>query len=241
MKFSDSPELILKALMDPDSTVRIAACNAIAVTRSWQTIAANEPNERAIELERNRTIAGALVSLVRTGEAAQAAAAAVALGRMGDSSVAGPILSAAGKAGTDRALQHALIYALIELNDPETTRYSLESENPQQVAAALRALQEMKASKLEVLDILPALESKDEALRTTALEIAKLHPDWDAAIANRFLEWREDLTEVRRNSVIELAPEFLSAPPMLAYLSSLMLSEKAKEIQLGCDLISRSS
>ncbi len=240
MKFSDSPELILKALMDPDSTVRIAACNAIAVTRSWQTIAANEPNERAIELERNRTISGALVSLVRTGESAQAAAAAVALGRMGDSSVAGPILNAAGRAGTDRALQHALIYALIELNDPETTRYSHESENPLQVAAALRALQEMKSTKLEVLDVLPALESENAALRTTALEIAKLHPDWDAAIANRFLEWRSDLSETRRNAVIDLAPNFLSAPPMLSFLSSLMLSEKAEENELGFDLVSKS-
>ena len=148
MKFSESTDLIYEALTDIDPGVRHTACNAISVTRSWQMVAANEPSEREIELERNRTISGALAGIVRGDDAPVARAAAVALGRMGEHRAIGAISGRLGRAGDDRMLEHALIFALIEIDDQETTREGLTSTDSQLLKGTLQALSEMPSSNL---------------------------------------------------------------------------------------------
>lgn len=240
MKFSESTDLIYKALTAPDAGVRHAACNAISATRSWQLVAANQPAEREIELERNRTISGALAGIVRGDEAAVARAAATALGRMGERRAIGALTGRLGRAADDRFLEHSLIYALIEIDDFESTSEGLKSTDPQVLSGTLRALDGMASSKLEVLSILPFLEAEDDGLRTAALAVARRHHKWDAALANYFFNWPDELSALQKGILAALVPPFSDAPPMLDYLTSLMTSKNPVRENLGLELIALS-
>ncbi len=238
MKFSESADLLYETLTDEDARVRQAACNAIAVTRTWQIVAANEPMERAIELERNKTISGALASIVRSDEPAVARAAAAALGRMGEHRAIGALLGRLGRSGEDRFLEHALVYALIEIDDFETTRDALDAGDESLLAGVLRALDGMESSQLDFLEVLPHLESSGEAVREAALAVAADHPQWDAALANAFFDWDAELTEARRALLRRLVPTFAKSPPMLDYLTNLVTDEQPELSALGLELIS---
>lgn len=238
MQFSDSPDLIFYALSDKSNSVKQAACNAIAATRSWQMAAANQPAERVTEFARNGTIAGALVDLVTSGTPAVARTAADALGRIGDKRAVAALLERSGRDDVDRSLGHALTYALIQLDDFENTRSGLQSEKPNQVIATLYALSEMPSGKLELSDVLPLLDAKDETLRRATASIVENHPEWDAALANRFFEWSSNLNNSRRNVIREIAPAFLSTPPFLDFIEHLLNSSDKENKQLALSLIS---
>lgn len=236
LRFSESTDLILDALKDPDAGVRQAAANAISATRTWQSIAANEPAEREIELERNRTLSGALASIVRGDEPRVARQAAVALGRMAENRAVGAILGRLGRVENDRMLEHSLIYALIEIDDPEATRAGLDSENPKVISGVLRALHEMPSGELEIFSVLPHLDSEDPSLRKTAADLAVGTPEWDAAIANRFFEW-DEINEARRLTMESVIAAFANHPPIRDFLTSLVTSEEADRKELGLSLM----
>lgn len=233
MKFSESVDLVYQALKDPDASVRQAACNAISVTRTWQSIATNEPAEREIELERNRTISGALAGIVRSDEAPVAREAATALGRMGEFRAIGALIGRLGRSGSDRMLQHALIYALIEIDDAEATRSGLSSENPDILSGVLQALDQMPSGSLEVLDVLPHLDSDHPSLHSTVVAIAGRNPAWDAALANRFHEWTSDLTPTRVEVLTSLVPSHATAPPIRDFLGHLLTTDASRTLGLA--------
>lgn len=236
LRFSETTDLILEALKDPDPGVRQAACNALSVTRTWQSVAANEPAEREIELERNRTITGALTSLVRGDEPRVARQAAVALGRMAEARAVGALIGRLGRAGSDRMLEHSLIFALIEIDDPDAVADALTSENPAVISGVLRALHAMPSGKLEILQVLPHLDAEDARLRETAVELAILHPEWDAALANRFFEW-EDFNEARLATLERIIAALISHPPIQDFLTALLNSETPEKRDLGLRLL----
>jgi putative membrane-bound dehydrogenase-like protein len=241
MKFSESTDLIYGALTDPEAGVRQAACNALSVTRTWQIVAANQPAERNIELERNATLSGALAGIVRGDDAAVARSAAAALGRMGESRAIGTLTGRLGRSDGDRFLQHALVYALIEIDDFDATREGLKAADPAVISGTLRALDGMASSKLEVLDVLPHLETVDAGLRETALSVALNHREWDAALANAFFDWHGAIDEKRRAILQQVVPAFADSPPMVDYLTSLVASKDEPHELLGLELIARSA
>ncbi len=226
MRFSDGPELMHEALANADPTVRIAASRALAVTRNWQSIARHHPNEMVHEFDRNRKIARSLARLVRGGDPTVARNAAMAIGAMAEASSIGSLLGRAGRVGHDPALRHAITYALVEMADPDPVRAVLRSGNPKQQIVALRALEAMPEHSPEALDVLPLLESPHPALRRTAVEVVREHPEWDAAVANRFFRYAEDLTEARANLILELAPPFRRSLPFLGFLDHLLTHEQ---------------
>ncbi len=241
MKFSESTDLIYEALTDIDPGVRHAACNAISVTRSWQLIAANQPAEREVEIERNRTITGALAGIVRGDEAPVARAAAAALGRMGEQRAIGSILGRLGRASGDRFLEHSLIFALIEIDDFETTREGLGSTDPGVLSGTLRALDQMASSNLDFLTVMPLLEANDENLRKTALAVALRHHEWDAALANHYFDWSGEINEIRKTILTTLVPPFSDSPPTHDFLTSLLTSTSPGQQKLGLELVSLST
>lgn len=240
MKFSESTDLIHGALTDPEAGVRQTACNALAVTRTWQKVASNQPAERSVELERNSTISGALAAIVRGDDPPVARAAAAALGRMAEFRAIGALTGRLGRSAGDRFLEHSLIYALIEIDDFEATREGLKAEDPAILSGTLRALDGMASSKLEVLDVLPHLESTDPGLGETALAIALAHPEWDAALANAFFAWDSSIDETRRAILRRVVPAHASSPPILGYLGSLIGSPDESLRRLGLELIALS-
>lgn len=234
MRFTDSPDLILAALADPDFSVRQAACKSIAATRDWRTIADNEPEIVRIEIERNHRIVQKLASLLQTGDPTTQRCAAEALGRMGDPAAVGSLLGVVGRETTDRSLEHAVIYALIRIGDTNGIRAGLTSENSKRQSAALIALDQVEGNSLDVLTLLPFLEKEDAALRETAIWLASRHDEWDAAIANRFHQWIDEgeLSEARQAAFSALAPAFLSTPPMQSLIGQVLGSEDG-ELQLA--------
>ncbi|MEM9282197.1 MAG: HEAT repeat domain-containing protein, partial [Verrucomicrobiota bacterium] len=232
---------IYEALQDPHPGVRQVACEAIAVTRTWQSVAANQPAEMEIELERNQTISGQLARIVRSDSPPVARSAAMALGRMGEFRAIGALLGRLGRLEQDRFLEHSLIYALIEIDDFESTHEALKSENPSIISGALWALEGMNSSQLEIFDVLPFLDEEDSQLRQTAIAIASQHPGWDAGIANTFFNWVEDLSETRQIALMEMIPQLTMTPPFADFLTSLANSDESGHRELALELITRST
>ncbi|MEM7696856.1 MAG: hypothetical protein AAF236_00440, partial [Verrucomicrobiota bacterium] len=187
MSFSEAADQLYAALTDPAPGVRQAAAFSIGVTRAWHQIAANQPAEFQIELHRNTTIVGALAAIVRSDDSAVAAEAAVALGRMGDPRAVGALFGRVGRENVSPHLEHALIAALIALEDPAALRSALQTtENEGIQNAALRALGSIADVGLNPLDFLSRLDEPSLKLRRTAAAIAKQHPEWDGALATQF-------------------------------------------------------
>lgn len=188
------------ALADRDDSVRLAALHSAAVWRD----------------------SGALEGLLRTlrnDSAPHRRAAAEALGRIGDAAAVPALLEVAGSQH-DRALEHSLTYALIEIADPVTTSAGLRSASPYTRRAALVALDQMDGSPLLAETVIPLLESKDLLVQRTAWWVASRHPDWGEALGGFFRPRLGDASlspEARTQLEDQLAP-FGSNPAIQALL-----------------------
>ena len=88
---------------------------------------------------------------------------------------------------TDRVLDHALTYALIEIGDTVGTAKGLASDKAAVRRASLVALDQMgRAGGLKAEQVVPELASADPALRDSAAWIAGRHPEWGGALAGWF-------------------------------------------------------
>jgi len=88
----------------------------------------------------------------------------------------------------DPVLEHALIYALVEIGDYAATAKGLDSDNPRTKRAALVALDQMDGSDLKASDVLPFLSASDQRLRAAANWVVGHHPDWGGALGGFFRE-----------------------------------------------------
>jgi len=156
-------EAVRSALSDADLQVRVAAA-------------------RAVGLARDKAAVGRLQQLITTDLPAVRRQAATALGQMGATEAVPALLAAAGKT-SDRFVNHALIYALITLNQPQPVAQALSSPSPAIREAALIALDQMPASSLSTSQVIPFLQGKDHRLQRTALWVASRHPGWAEAMA----------------------------------------------------------
>lgn len=178
------------ALKDPDPTVVQAAIHAASL---W----------------RDKAASGQLQSLLTAANPHHARAAAEVLGRLGDANTVPALLAAADRA-TDRALEHSLTYALIEIGNAEAVRRAAraaqasslspcdEGQSPRRENSetgglpalrsrvALIALDQMPDSGLKPGDVIPLLNSKDAALRQTAEWIIGHRPEWSAELGGYF-------------------------------------------------------
>ena len=113
--------------------------------------------------------------------------AAEAIGRMGQPESAGAILKHAEDL-RDRAHEHALIYALIQINaDAGTLLAALApSQHPNVRRIALTALSQLKSGGLDASHIAGLLSADDEPLRDRAMWVAGFHPEWGGGLASHF-------------------------------------------------------
>lgn len=147
------------ALTDADKQVRLAALHGVAL---WRDSAAAEQ----------------LTEIVGPGnELPNRRAAAEALGRIGQAQSIPALLAAAADAA-DRALEHSLIYALMEINDPQPVRDALSSSHPHSVRVALIALDQMDNKTLRAEDLAPLLAADSNVVRDAAWWVAERHQGW---------------------------------------------------------------
>ena len=105
----------------------------------------------------------------------------------------------------DRALDHALTYALIEIGDAKETAKGLTHTSPRVRRAVLAALENIPNSGLDAKAVLAELDAKDAALRETAWWIAGRHPQWGDQLAGYFREKLKTADKLKPEERDELA------------------------------------
>ena len=117
--------------------------------------------------------------------------AATALGRIGDSAAVPALLNLL-RTGGDRFVEHAAIYALIEINDRSATIAGLADATPQVRRAALIALDQMNDGRLTRELVVPLLDTSDIALQKAALEVISSRSGWGDEIVGLLSTWLRD-------------------------------------------------
>lgn len=179
---STARAIVRRALVDADATTRQAAIHA---TGLW----------------RDRESVPALLNVLKAapGTGAQRAAAE-SLGRIGDPLAIRGIMTAlsrqesgphdASGAPADaarRIAEHALIYALIEINHPALTRNAWQLEDSLTASrGALIALDQMREGDLQATEVIAHMSWAGHHMRATAAWIAQQHPEWGEPLAEHF-------------------------------------------------------
>jgi putative membrane-bound dehydrogenase-like protein len=107
--------------------------------------------------------------------------AATALGKIGDPTAIQAILPFKQP---DRVLEHALIFALIDINDRAATIPWLAKGTPAEQRAALIALDQMDDGNLTRSDVTALLGTNDLALQRAAIEVVARHPEWSEEVVD---------------------------------------------------------
>jgi putative membrane-bound dehydrogenase-like protein len=169
----DSPEarLVVRTMvLDPDPTVAAAALHGISL---WRDAPAKEH----------------LLHTLKHWQPHVQRLAVECLGRIGEADAVPALLELADKTGNDRALEHAVIYALIEIGAVKETEKGLTSESSRIRKAALIALDQMDEAggpdaNLSPAVVAEALGSHDAALRQAAVDIMQRHSDWGPQLSD---------------------------------------------------------
>lgn len=193
--------LIRQSYGDPALSVRHSAIRAMALTRDSESL------NDAMKLLGQ--------------DAATARLAAEFLGRIGHNIGVGPLLMRTFDDDVDRVLEHSIIYALIEIADPESTSEKLSHPNPRTRRAALIALDQMPGGGLTPDQVVPLLASTDNSLRDTALWLVNRHPEWGESLG-AYLDQqlaRQEWTEAEQQNLEALIARFASTPSVQALLA----------------------
>lgn len=179
---------IRRALADSDPTIRAAAC-------------------RVVGSARDAGATTALTQLLSDEAPAVRRNAAVALGRIGDSSSVPEIVSAISSTA-DRSEEHALLYALIEIDAPTELFAELESKDPETTKGILTVLDQLEDNRLSAELVIPFLESEHEELRKIARSLFLDHSDW-SSIAIDWMASRIDSNQPIQPYEVETLEAFL--------------------------------
>ena len=194
------------ALADESETVRQAALHSTSVRRDRQAL----PQ---------------LLAMLKSPSAQNRRAAAEALGRLEDKAAV-PALLAAAAEPADRALEHSLCYALIEIADPHATRKGLDLREALSQRAALVALDQMPGGGLSAEAVAPYLASANAAVKQSAAWIVGRHAEWGGALAEHF---RQRLASpelaAEERSELELQLSRLAGSPEIQALLAARLSD----------------
>jgi putative membrane-bound dehydrogenase-like protein len=154
------------ALKDRDQSVRQAALHSTAVWRDGAAL----PE---------------LISALKSNVPPIQRVAAEALGRLGNPSAV-PDLLALAASPLDRALEHSVTYALIEIGDRSATGAGMQPTSSRAKRAALIAVDQMDGGGLKPETVIPLLDSSDPVMNETAWWIAGHHSEWGGALAGFF-------------------------------------------------------
>lgn len=102
---------------------------------------------------------------------------ATALGRIRHVDGVAPLMQALEKA-EDPWLEHAIIYALIQINEPQVTVAHLKNNSPRAQRGVMLALDQMPGEVLTWTHLSELMQTTDARLRQSALEVMVKHPEW---------------------------------------------------------------
>lgn len=214
-------DLIRKAT-EPE--VHLAAIHAASLWRSWEAV----PN---------------LSWALQQSDLIARRAAAEALGRTGKHPAGLAAADALADAENDRTLDHALTYALIELEAADECRRILRGGSPRLKRAALAALENVPEAKLDAKAVIAELDAKDQALRETAWWIAGRHPQWGDQLAGYFkgrLNEVGALTPAERDELAGRLGKFAGSASIQKVLGETVAGGKPEAARLALSVMARS-
>ncbi|MBI4623615.1 MAG: HEAT repeat domain-containing protein [Verrucomicrobia bacterium] len=211
---------VREALADADATLRQVAVHCVSV-------------------ERDADALSALTRMVVDDEPPLRLKAAEALGRLGRHEAVPALLASLGAGVRDRYLEHALIYALINVGDFQATLVALGDSRPHLRRAGLIALDQMHGTqkpmsvpageaaakdnpfrgktfeylgntKLTRQQVAPLLDTDDGDLQQTALEVISRRPGWSDEIVLLAAQWL-------RSAELDLKQQQALAGTLLAF------------------------
>ena len=227
-----------------ESSSASARLSAVWALSQWQSAASLNSLQTALE-DRSETVRRAaliawannaflgesdsVLKILKDGNPLFRRLAAEVIGRDGGGAVPG-LLEAAGRAD-DRPLEHAIIYALIQIRQPRQTVEGLSSTNATAIRAALIALDQMEGGGLKPEQVTPFLASTNALLRQTASWIVSHHPEWGEALSG-FLQQRlaDALTDSDREELEAQLARFAKVPSIQALLSGAACSDNGSKV-----------
>lgn len=165
---------VRRTLDDPSIVVRTAAARVLGLARD------NESTGRLIEMVQDDALP------VRRQ-------AATALGQIGHHSAVNALLKSITDS-SDRFVEHAIIYALINIEQSVPLVDALGHPSSNVRRAAIIALDQMDGSPLRKEHLVPFLASADPELRNTGIWVASHHSDW-ADLVVEFLQTHLSLAD----------------------------------------------
>jgi len=188
---SDKAAAAIEGGLNSSASVQMTAAKALGSLRSSQSVEE-------------------LTQLLKQDQPAVQRTAATALGRICEAgrrdsvpdeqlqSVVGSLFHVIKSGSPDRTLEHALIYALIRIDNRKLVIAGLGDSSPTVRRAALIALDQMNSGKLSRELVTPLLDTDDPALQKEALTIIGEHEGWAGETLTLLKTW---LSEA------ELSPE----------------------------------
>ena len=170
--------------------------------------------------------------------------AAEALARAATPASAVPLLLRTAEfSSLDRALEHAITYALIELGDAARTRAGLKSSKADVQRISLIALDQMPGNHLKPEQVTPLLSSSNPVLKQTATWIVERHSDWGPALASYFSERLNApaLDETQRTELQQQLDKFARSPAIQELLVKTISSGSRDAQVLALRALARSN
>ncbi|WP_202921792.1 PVC-type heme-binding CxxCH protein [Anatilimnocola aggregata] len=169
-----------------------------------------------------------LTSLLAKDQPAQLQlTAATALGQIAYPTAI-PALVKALAGNLDRPREHALIYALIEIDDPVETRAALAHRSPLVRRAGLIALDQMPSGDLQREEVANLLSTGDLGLQTAALDVISRRPGWTDELVSSISQLlaQPELNEAQQGLVIQSLVAFHKQPAVQRLLAETLASER---------------
>jgi len=131
--------------------------------------------------------------------------------------------------GDDRFLRHALVHALMQVDQPKATAAGLGSPKPSVQEATLRALSGLGATALSAEQVIPLLDSADDRLRREARRVATQRSDWAAtlqsAVIRRLGETPPD--QETASAVAEMAIGLRASAPVVDKVAAILDADES--------------
>lgn len=230
---------LLKSVSEEMRTAGIFALSRIATPNAMSGVRSglNDPSAvvktsaaRALGLAKDKVSVDKLMELVQKERFAVRRQAATALGQIGNKRAVSALLKAAA-ANNDRVEEHAIIYALISLNDTAPLVAALNNTSPNVKRSALIALDQIGGTALRKENLSPFLTSKTPQLQKVGIWVASHHPDWSDMVID-FLKGHlkaAEIASVELTSIRDLMITFSNDKQLQNFLSEQLESKSASE------------
>ncbi|MEQ9379357.1 MAG: HEAT repeat domain-containing protein, partial [Pirellulales bacterium] len=214
------------------------ARSAIRLALADKNVGVRQAALHAVSLWRDCEAMPQLIELLGSESHHNRRTAAEALGRLGDAQAVDELFAAVNSEN-DRTLEHALIFAMIEIGSGDEVRPWLDNGTPDQRQAALITLDQMPNGQLSAEEVASLLASDSEGLRETAWWVVEHHKEWAGDLVGYFEQrlFADDIAPSELDSLPERIAQFADNSAMQTLLAKILTAEaldtRVKQVALN--------